>query len=161
MIDSDLAALFGVQTRVFNQAIRRNRDRFPPDFIFELTPAETAALMSQIVISNEKSKSGASGGRGGRRKPPLVFTEHGAITAATLLRSKRAVAMSVYVVRAFVRMRDEIASNLSILRRLAEVDKKLIEHDLVLGEVVSRLQPLLAPAPEKKKPKIGYHSGNR
>ncbi len=81
--------------------------------------------------------------------------------AATVLKSPRAVQMSLYLVRAFVKMRDEISSNLSVLRRLAEIDKKLIEHDVVLREVLERLQPLLHPAPEKPKPRIGFHRGNR
>ena len=81
--------------------------------------------------------------------------------AAMLLRSEHAVAMSIYVVRAFVSLREQIAGNLSVLRRLAEIDKKLIEHDVVLAEVVGRLRPLLSPPPEKKKPKIGFHQGNR
>ena len=81
--------------------------------------------------------------------------------AATVLKSPRAVQLSLYLVRAFVKMRDEIASNLSVLRRLSEIDKKLLEHDVVLREVIERLQPLLSPPPEKPKPKIGFYRGNR
>ena len=154
MLDSDLAALFGVETKVFNQAIRRNAERFPSDFAFEITAQELANLRSQIVTSSR---------HGGLRYLPWVFTEHGAIMAAMVLRSQHAVAMSVFVVRAFVQIREQISANLGVLRRLAEIDKKLLEHDVVLREVVERLAPLLNPPPEDeaKKPKIGYHRGNR
>lgn len=167
VLDSDLASLFGVETKVFNQAIRRNKGRFPDDFAFEVTREEVVNLRSQFVASSSTSVS-ALGSQivtlkthGGARYRPWVFTEHGAIMAAMVLRSDHATKMSVYVVRAFVKMRDEIASNLSVLRRLSEIDKKLLEHDVVLREVVERLQPLLNPAPEKPKPKIGFHRGNR
>jgi hypothetical protein len=168
--DADLAALFGVSTKVFNQAVRRNAERFPDDFAFQVTieelevlrsqiatlkPEGTAALRSQIVTLKSDSR-----GRHTKYRP-WVFTEHGAIMAAMLLRSEHAVAMSVYVVRAFVALREQLASNRSVLRRIAEIDKKLIEHDVVLSEVVKRLQPLLNPPAEPAKPKIGFHRGNR
>jgi len=167
VLDSDLAALFGVETKVFNQAIRRNAGRFPADFAFQLTKEEVVNLRSQSVTSSSlgaevlRSQLVTLKEHGGLRYLPWAFTEHGAIMAAMVLRSDHATTMSVYVVRAFVKMRDEIASNLSVLRRLAEIDKKLIEHDVVLREVLERLQPLLNPAPEKPKPKIGFHRGNR
>jgi hypothetical protein len=162
VIDSDLAALFGVQTKSFNQAIRRNQKRFPADFAFQLTPDELAILRSQNATS--KSEGGDSlrsqsvtlekGGRGRHSKYlPWVFTEHGAIMAAMVLRSDHAVAMSVHVVRAFIRMRDEILSNVAILKRLAEIDRRLLEHDVVLREVVERLQPLMRAPAEDKEPK--------
>jgi hypothetical protein len=96
---------------------------------------------------------------GGRRQMPWVFTEHGALMAANILRSGKAVQMSIYLVRAFVRMRDEILSNVAILKRLAEIDRQLLEHDVVLREVIARLQPLIdAPAQDKEpKRKIGFH----
>ena len=153
VLDADLARLYDVPTFRFNEAVKRNEDRFPVDFRFQLTREEVALLISQNAIS--------SSGHGGLRKLPWVFTEHGALMAANILRSERAVQMSIYLVRAFVKMRDEIASNLSVLRRLGEIDKKLLEHDVVLREVIERLQPLLNPAPEKPKPKIGFHRGNR
>jgi hypothetical protein len=98
---------------------------------------------------------------GGRRTLPWAFTEHGARMAANILRSERAVQMSLYLVRAFVALREQLAANLSVLRRIAEIDKHLLEHDVVLREVVERLQPLLAPPAAEKKPKIGFHPGNR
>lgn len=137
MLDSDLARLYGVSTMAFNQATRRNLDRFPGDFVFQLTPAEAANLISQIVISSPSNR------HGGRRKLPWAFTEHGAIMAATLLRSPRAVAMSVYVVRAFVQMKDALLTNATIFQRLAQIDKRLITHDVVLRDVYEKLRPLL------------------
>jgi hypothetical protein len=146
MLDSDLARLYEVPTKVFNQTIQRNADRFPADFVFQLTREEVANLKSQIVTSSSPSNPPTFGGYGGARKLPFVFTEHGAIMAATILRSPRAVVMSVYVVRAFVRMRE---------------DKKLLEHDLVLQDVVEKLLPLLDPPAEKQKPFIGFQPGKR
>ena len=164
MLDSELAALFGVETKVFNQAIRRNEERFPRDFAFQLTREELAHLRSQSVTSNP-AHDDTPGARivglekwGGLRYLPWAFTEHGAIMAAMVLRSEHAVAMSVFVVRTFVQMREQISSNLAVLKRLAEIDKKL------LREVVERLSPLLDPPPPEDdagKPKIGYHRGNR
>jgi hypothetical protein len=162
VLDRDLARLYGVPTMVFNQAIKRNAVRFPRDFLFQLTREEVANLKSQIVISSSASKKAALDRHGGARTPPWAFTEHGAIMAATLLRSPRAVAMSVYVVRGFVQMREALLTNAVILKRLAQIDRKLLEHDVVLQDVVEKLLPLLNP-PEKKssKGKIGFHQGNR
>jgi hypothetical protein len=170
VLDSALAALFGVETKVFNQAIRRNVRRFPDDFAFQITREEVVNLRSQSVTSSSSSSEVLwsqvvtlkEDARGKHRKYlPWVFSEHGAIMAAMVLRSDYATTMSVYVVRAFVQMREQIASNLSALRRLSEIDKKLLEHDVVLREVLERLQPLLNPPSEKPKPKIGFHRGNR
>lgn len=170
MLDSDLARLYGVSTTVFNQAIRRNVSRFPADFLFQLTKEEFANLISQFVSSSsERAKPLRSQNvilkkseRGRHRKyRPLVFTEHGAIMAATILRSPRAVAMSVYVVRAFVQMRDALLTNAVILKQLARIDKKLLEHDVVLQDVVEKLLPLLNPPDPPAKRKIGFHEGNR
>jgi phage regulator Rha-like protein len=177
VLDSELAALYGVPTGRLNEAVNRNRERFPDDFRFQLTQEEIAHLRSQVVTSSPealenpevlRSQSAIlkTDGRGKHRKyVPWAFTEHGALMAANVLRSERAVQMSVYLVRAFVSMREQLTSNLAVLRRLAEIDTKLIEHDVVLREVLERLQPLLdAPdedEDEKAKPKIGFHKGNR
>jgi hypothetical protein len=149
LLDSDLAAIYGVPTFRFNEAIQRNRQRFPADFMFQLTKAETDALISQIAMSKS--------GRGGRRTLPYAFTEHGALQAANVLKSERAVAMSVYVIRAFVQMREQIAANAAILKRLAEIDKTLLEHNDALRVIWRELQPLLSPPPDPPKPKIGFH----
>ena len=100
----------------------------------------------------------ALGGHGGARKLPWVFTEHGAIMAAMLLRSSRAIAMSVYVVRAFVQMKEALLANATIFKRLAEIDKKLVTHDVVLRVVYEKLRPLLAPPPEPPRKEMGYHT---
>lgn len=154
VVDAELAELYAVSTKALNQAIRRNQARFPEDFCFQLTAEEFAALRSQSVTSN---------GRGGRRYAPRVFTEHGALMAASVLNSERAVQMSVYLIRAFVRMREEMLASAAILKRLAEIDRRLVEHDSVLREVIDQLQPLL-DAPDDEEPsksKIGFHQGNR
>ena len=160
VFDSDLAALYEIQVKVFNQTIQRNAKKFPVDFAFQLTREEVTDLKSQIVTSSPAIPTAIFGGHGGVRKLPWAFTEHGAIMAATLLRSERAIAMSLYVVRAFVRMREELSTNAVILRRLAETDKKLLEHDFVLQGIVEKLLPLLNP-PSDSPPKrrIGFNVG--
>ena len=154
VLDAEVARLFGVPTKRLNETVQRNQGRFPSDFCFRLTNEEVAALRSQTATSNQ---------RGGSRYLPRVFTEHGALMAATVLNSQRAVEMSVYLVRAFVKMRETLQANTTILKRLAEIDRRLIEHDSVLREVITQLQPLLdAPeVDEATKPKIGFHRGNR
>jgi hypothetical protein len=169
VLDADLAALYGVSTKVFNQAIRRNASRFPSDFLFQLTREEVADLKSQFVTSSsgkpQRLRSQIvtleSDARGRHRKYlPWAFTEHGAIMAATVLRSPRAVAMSLYVVRAFVRLREEALTNAVIFKRLAMIDRKLLEHDVVLRDVLQKLLPLL-DAPEDPPParRIGFDPG--
>ncbi len=155
VLDADLAVLYSVPTKRLNEAVRRNAERFPDDFCFLLNSEEVVSLRSQIATSKP--------GRGGQRYLPRVFTEHGCLMAANILSSPRAVQMSIYLVRAFVRMRDEIMTNAAILKRLAEIDRRLLEHDVVLREVVGRLQPLMCALAEDKEPKrkIGFHQGNR
>jgi hypothetical protein len=151
VLDSDLALLYGVETRVFNQAIRRNRHRFPPDFAFPLTKEEWSLLRSQIVTLKR--------GRGQHRKYlPWAFTEHGAIMAATILNSPRAVAMSVYVVRAFVKMRRELLTNTALEARLKNIEKGLLTHDAALRDVYEKLKPLLLPPAGKPRRTIGFHT---
>jgi hypothetical protein len=164
ILDADLAELYGVPTKVFNQAIKRNADRFPEDFMFQLTAQEWSNLKSQIVTSSLEASQievvapnwlqSATSSHGGRRKLPHALTEHGAIMAATVLNSSEAVAMSVFVVRAFMQMREHLVSNPAILRRLAEIDKTLLEHDSSLRAIWTKLQPLLAPPPEPPRRRI-------
>ena len=149
ILDTDLARLYGVQTFRLNEAVKRNHARFPDDFLFQLTLSEREALTSQIAMSNP--------GRGGRRTSPFAFTEHGALMAANILNSPRAVAMSVYVIRAFVSMRQDVAANAAILKRLAEIDKTLLTHDVALREILQKLRPLLEPPPAPPRPAIGFH----
>jgi len=171
VLDTDLAELYGVPTRVFNQAVKRNEDRFPDDFHFQLTAFEWENLKLQIVISSLEKYSGkdpvsnwsqiATNSHGGRRKLPHAFTEHGAIMAAMVLNSPDAVTMSVYVVRAFMQMREQLVANSLILKRLAEIDKTLLQHDSALRTIWTKLQPLLAPSPEPPEPprrRIGFNA---
>ena len=163
ILDADLAELYGVPTKVFNQAVKRNVERFPEDFIFQLSAHEWSNLKSQIATSSlEKPQTEgvvpnwsqfvtSSKRHRGAAYRPIAFTEHGAIMAATILNSPEAVAMSVFVVRAFMQMREQLAANAAILKRLAEIDKTLLEHDSALRAIWTKLQPLLAPPPEPPK----------
>src|ERR1700720_4309854 len=148
ILDADLAVLYGVSTKRLNEQSRRNRKRFPDDFAFQLTEEETAALRSQIATSSS---------HGGRRYRPWAFTEHGALQAANVLNSANAVHMSVFVIRAFVKMREHLATNAAILKRLAEIDKSLLVHDSALRDIYQKLLPLLSPPPESPRRKIGFH----
>lgn len=130
------------------QAVFRNVTRFPSDFAFQLTAEEFADLRFQI---------GTSSSPGGRRYLPWVFTAHGAIMAATILSSERAVAMSVYVVRAFVKMRRELLADATLEARLQKIEKALLSHDSALRDVIQKLRPLLLPPPDAPKPRIGFH----
>ena len=149
LLDADLAAIYGVTTAALNQAVKRNEVRFPADFCFQLRDGEIETLISQNVISKPT--------RGGRTKPPRVFTEYGALQAANVLRSKRAVAMSLFVIRAFIKMREQLATDAAILKRLAEIDKTLLVHDSALHDLYQKLLPLLSPAPEPPRRGIGFH----
>ena len=160
LLDADLARLYGVETRALNQAVKRNLNRFPEEFAFQLTDEEflsisqtvtskPAALTSQIVMSKP--------GRGGRRHRPYAFTEHGALQAANVLNSPQAVQMSLYVIRAFLKMREELTANATILKRLAEIDKSIFLHDSALRDIYQKLRPLLTPPPEKPRRRIGFN----
>ncbi|MEI6516909.1 MAG: ORF6N domain-containing protein [bacterium] len=148
ILDSDLARLYGVETFRFNEAVKRNRGRFPSDFAFQLTNQEFSNLISQIAISNS--------GHGGVRKLPWVFTEHGAVMAANLLRSEKAVQMSVFVVRAFVKMREHLVSTRELALRLTEIEKQLVVHDSALVELYQLIQPLLLLPDDPPAKPIGF-----
>ena len=168
ILDADLAELYGVATKVLNQAVKRNGDRFPEDFRFQLTAKEWENLRSQIVTSsvevvateaqslNWSQFVTSSKKHRGAAYRPFAFTEHGAIMAATVLNSPDAVKMSLYVVRAFIQMREHLAANVAILKRLAEIDKSLLNHDHALRAIWTKLQPLLAPPPDPPKRPIGF-----
>ena len=147
LLDSDLAAIYGVTTAALNQAVRRNTGRFPGDFRFQLTREEFENLKSQFVTS--------SSGHGGRRKLPWAFTEHGAIMVATILNSPRAVEMSVFIVRAFVRLRDLARSHAEVARHLATLERRVTAHDADLKEVFAALRQLLEP-PTRPRRRIGF-----
>lgn len=147
LLDSELAALYGVTTARLNQQVRRNLERFPKDFMFQLTAAEHTGLMLQSATSNP--------GRGGRRKLPLAFTEHGAIMAATVLNSSQAVEMSIYVVRAFVQLREMLTSSREVAQKLAELERKLATHDHAITGIIRTIRELMNPREPKKRP-IGF-----
>jgi hypothetical protein len=151
ILDGDLATLYGVETRTLNQAMRRNADRFPSDFAFQLTLEETATLQrsrSQTVILK----------RGENVKfRPWVFTEPGAIMAASILNSPRAVEMSIYVVRAFIRLRDFARTHADLAKQLAVLERRVTGHDEDLKTVLAGLRALLKP-PAKPRPQIGFGS---
>lgn len=158
LLDADLAALYGVPTKRFNEQVRRNLARFPADFMFQLTEEEFAALRSHFATSNEKPA-----GRGGRRYLPFVFTEHGAIMAATILNSQRATEVSVYVVRAFVELRELLAGNKELAAKLSElesrIERKLETHDQAIAGLIDAIRELMRPPEPKKKQPIGFVTG--
>ena len=158
ILDSDLAALYEVPTKRFNEAVKRNLAKFPADFMFALTALEWDALRSQFATSNT--------GRGGRRYLPSVFTEHGALMASMILNSPRAIDVSVYVVRAFVQLRELTASHSELASRLTELEQKTgilaLSHDTFsrnmraqLKQVFDALHDLMTPPDPPKRP-IGF-----
>ena len=186
ILDADLAKLYEVPTFRFNEAFKRNRHRFPDDFAFQLTAKEFSDLRSYIETSSGKgivdstntenssqfaisssqesnvlnrSQFVTSSSRHrGKTYRPWAFTEHGAVMAANILRSEQAVAMSVFVVRAFVRLREHVVANQAILKRLAEIDRTLLQHDSALLDLYEKLLPLLQPLPDHPKRRIGFQS---
>lgn len=160
VLDSDLASVYGVTTKRLNEQFRRNRKRFPKDFAFQLTAEEDEAMRSQLVtgLRGPMWSQSATTSRKRRRKThrPWAFTEHGALQVANVVRSDRAIAMSVYVIRAFIEQREKLAANAAILKRLAEIDKALLQHDAALYDIYQKLLPLLAPPPEPPRRQIGF-----
>lgn len=151
MLDEDLADLYGVETRVLVQQVKRNAKRFPEDFMFQLTGAEAKALRSQNVISND--------GRGGRRYAPYVFTEQGVAMLSGVLRSDRAIAVNIEIMRAFVELRRAAFSYAAIEKRLEELERetsaKLGQHDEQLRQIFDALRQLIAP-PARPKHRVGF-----
>lgn len=160
ILDSDLAAIYGVPTKVFNQAIKRNLKRFPEDFMFQLTPDEYAGLTSRLALSTAqamRSQTVTASEKRNIRFRPYAFTEHGAVMAANLLRNDRAVQMSVFVVRAFVMMREQLLNRAELEKRLAEIEKSLMSHDAALRDLYRKIRPLLLPPPDPPRKEIGFH----
>ena len=146
MLSMDLAELYGVEHRVLMQAVKRNAERFPDDFMFQLSPQEFTDLKSQFVISSW----------GGIRKAPHAFSEHGALMAASVLNSPKAVETSLFVIRAFVRLREMIASHKALAEKLDELETRLEDHDTSITEIVKMIQYLAQPDGPLKKKKIGF-----
>jgi len=149
LLDSDLATLYGVETRRLNEQVRRNLERFPADFLIQLKPADVANLMSQNATSSW----------GGRRKRPFAFTEHGAIMAASVLNAPRAIEMSVFVVRAFVALRETAAGHRELKHQLEALERhvngRLVVHDEAIAEILGAIRALMAPTASRKR-SIGF-----
>lgn len=180
VLDTDLAWIYGVQAKRLNEQVKRNRNRFPEDFVFQLTAEEVAAVKSRCAAAEQedgmrsRNMTGSNGSqiapgstwlrsqsatlkRGQHRKYlPYAFTEHGAIMAATVLNSPRAVEMSVFVVRAFVKMREQLLATATLAKRLAEVEKDLLNHDAALRDLYQKIRPLLLPAPAPERKPVGF-----
>jgi hypothetical protein len=181
ILDTDLAELYGVPVKRLNEQVKRNIDRFPKDFMFQLTASEWTDLRIQAAerdsehtddqhVANDRSQIATSSSepsdskrlaqlrRSGSSRP-YAFTEHGAIMASTILSSPEAVRMSQYVVRAFIKQREFLMANADLLKRLAEIDAKLLNHDEVLKLIIQELQPLLNPptAPALPDKEMGFH----
>jgi hypothetical protein len=149
ILDSDLAALYGVETRRLNEQVRRNIDKFPDDFMFQLTKEEFENLKSQIATSSSTW--------GGRRKLPFVFTEHGALQAANVLNSPQANKMSVFIVRTFVKLREMALTNEKLSKKFIELEKRVSDHDEILIELVQELRKLIdSPKSKRKTRSIGF-----
>jgi phage regulator Rha-like protein len=147
ILDTDLAELYGVPVKRLNEQVKRNQERFPADFMFRLSAEESESLRSQDATSKT--------GRGGRRYAPYAFTEHGAIMAATVLNSERAVEMSVFVVRAFVRLREMLATNQQLASKIDELEQRLDTHDASIQELIEAIRELMAPEPASGR-RIGF-----
>lgn len=147
ILDTDLAELYGVPVKRLNEQVKRNRERFPADFMFQLTAKEAEDLRSQSATSKPQ--------RGGRRYLPYAFTEHGAIMAATVLNSERAVEMSVFVVRAFVRLREMLSTNRELASKLAELEGRLDTQDASIQNLFEAIKELMIPE-EPSRRRIGF-----
>jgi hypothetical protein len=146
MLDSDLAMLYCVETRVLNQSVRRNIERFPDDFMFEITRDEFETLMSQIVISKTDT-------RGGRQKMPLVFTEQGVAMLSGILRSKSAIQVNLAIMRAFVKMRQMIETNESFSKQIEEIERRFRQHDehfKAVFDAIRQLRSVGSPLTQKR-----------
>jgi len=149
ILDADLAALYGVPTKVLNQAVRRNQNRFPEDFMFQLTAGEKAEVVTNCDHLQKLKYSTVL---------PLAFTEHGAIMAANLLNSQRAVDVSVLVVRAFVRLRQLISTHRDLARKLDELERKTEGHDQAIASIVEAIRQLMTAPPERPRKPIGFRN---
>jgi hypothetical protein len=148
MLDADLAKLYGVETRVLNQAVRRNIRRFPPEFMFQLTKEETAHWKSQIVISKSIKM--------GLRKLPFAFTEHGVAMLSSVLNTERAIAVNISIIKTFLRLREMIVSNKLLAAKMAELEHKLENQGKDIKTLFDAIRQLMTP-PESPRRQIGFH----
>jgi len=149
LLDADIAALYGVPTKALVQAVKRNIDRFPSDFMFQLGNQEVAVLRSQTVTSNAV-------GRGGRRYAPYAFTEQGVAMLSSVLSSPTAIGINIEIMRTFVRLREAISANRQLARRFAELEEKLASHDGAIADIFSAIRRLMEPPSEQPARKIGF-----
>jgi hypothetical protein len=168
MLDLDLAALYGVATKVLNQAVRRNRGRFPNDFMFQLTTEELLILKSQFVTSSSKGIGARPAGKdssqivtsskrhGGRRYRPYAFTEQGVAMLSSILNSDRAVKVNIAIMRAFVKLRYALDANRELARKFKELEERVGKHDEEIAAILEAIRQLMAP-PEKPRRQIGFH----
>jgi hypothetical protein len=158
MLDSDLAALYGVPTKRLNEQVRRNARRFPPDFMFPLSPEEAKFLRTQGGTLNLRSQiATSSSGYGGRRYRPYVFTEQGVAMLSSVLNSERAIQVNIAIMRAFVRLRRMLATHRTLAQKLLELERKLANHDHKIHAIFDAIRELMAPAPASKR-RIGFHA---
>lgn len=148
LLDADLATLYGVETRVLVQAVKRNLDRFPEDFMFQLSTEEMEILRSQFVIS--------TAGRGGRRYAPYAFTEQGVAMISSVLNSPQAIAVNIEIMRAFVRLREMLVSNKELAKKLEELERKLQTHDQAITGILNAIRELMRPPEPPPKRQIGF-----
>ena len=149
MIDKDLAMLYGVKTKNLNKAITRNIERFPEDFMFQLTPDEFTSLRFQFGTSKK--------GRGGRRYLPYVFTQEGVAMLSGVLNSERAVQVNIAIMRAFVKLRQIISTHKELAHKLNELERKIERHDTEIQSIFEAIRQLMTPPPDKSKKRIGFH----
>jgi ORF6N domain len=147
LLDFDLARLYGVTTGNLNKAVRRNRKRFPTDFMFQLTAEETKSLIFQFGISK---------GRGGRRHFPYAFTEQGVAMLSSVLNSQRAVKVNIAIMRAFVKLRQILETNPDLARKFSELERRVGKHDAEITAIIEAIRQLMTP-PEKPRREIGFH----
>ena len=151
ILDADLAAIYGVPTKRLNEQVKRNAERFPADFVFQLSSEEKEEVVANCDHLSRLKFS---------KTCPYAFTEHGALMAANVLSSPEAVKMSVHVVRAFIKQRELLLAHSDVLKKLAQMDAKLMKHDEALRAIWQELQPLVAPVPPPPKKEIGFHVRN-
>jgi hypothetical protein len=149
IVDADLAEFYAVPTKVLNQAVRRNMDRFPADFMFQLNKNEKLEVVTNCDHLNKLKYSPVN---------PLVFTEHGALMAASILNSARAVEVSLFIVRAFVALRRAISEHKELARKITQLERKLADHDDQIIAIIQAIKELSGPQPVPKKRRIGFHS---
>lgn len=149
IVDADLAEFYGVPTKRLNEQVKRNKDRFPDDFMFQLSAEEKSEVVANCDHLSKLKYSSSL---------PHAFTEHGAIMAANVLNSPRAIEVSVYIVRAFIKLRRMIAGNKELSRRIVQIERHLADHDEQIIELVKAIKQLLKPDPLPKKRRIGFHA---